>query len=116
MVIFCIYVHASFAVITVEEIFTTSCLARTTLKAVKNLLTRVIVKQVAVLAEVFTKSDLAFATRFLWWLHSSTSIALYLFDSLAVEAVKPYHLIFLSVFHCSRLADVLVMAEATWEE
>ena len=123
MVVFCTYVHADFAVVTVEEIIAAACLARATLIAVEYLLARVIVKQVAVLAEVFSEGDLAFATRFLWWLHGAASVALDLFDGLAVEAVRPCYLAFLAVLtpvvgrYCSRLAVYIdVVAEATGEE
>ena len=80
MIVLSLDTHASLAYVTVEEVTFATCFAHSTLLAMKNLLTRIVVEQVADLAEVFTEGDLALSAVLCWWLDSRTPITLDLFD------------------------------------
>ena len=83
----CMHAHTNLAVITVEEVFAATCLAGSTFVAVKYFFTSVVVKQIAMLTKVLTKSYLALSTRLLRWLLSLAVVTLDSFNGSSVKVM-----------------------------
>lgn len=75
MLVTCLVFHTDIAMSTVEEVFTATKLAHTTLGAMKLALRRVVVVNHALLAEVFSEHRSALLTTLGWRLNCITVVA-----------------------------------------